>query len=98
MLQVPHVGDGFRDRAGEAVVGDVEVGNEGFADFRADVAGESVVVEEGYVEVRVEEARREGSLELVEAEVEVDESGGSEDSFGEDACEFVVAEIWFGGS
>jgi hypothetical protein len=88
-----HVGDGGREAAAEVVVGEHEHGGRRVAEVVGDLETESVGVDEDGVERSVEELAGHGSLEVVEAQVEVSEAGQAEHDVGEGADEAVVAEV-----
>jgi hypothetical protein len=91
-----HVPEAGGQAAAEGVVGEHDDGGRGVAEVVGERGAEAVVVEEDGVERAVEELRRDGALEVVEAEVEEAERRQVEHDGGERAHEAVVAEVQLG--
>lgn len=91
--RVGHAADGRGDAPAEVVIGEDKDGDGGRAQGGGDTGTEAVGVEEDGVEGPLKEPRRDGPLEVVEAEVEVTEGRQVEHHLGELADEAVVAEV-----
>jgi hypothetical protein len=91
--RVGHAADAARDAPDEGVVGEYHHRGRGVAEVLRDGADEAVAVDEDGVEVFLEELRREGTVEVIEPEVEVLEHGDLQHDVGERADEAVVADV-----